>query len=59
VRTLELFLGSGCQWQATADALHVHVNTLRHRLQRVERLTGRDLSSMEDRVDFFIALRSR
>jgi sugar diacid utilization regulator len=59
VRTLELFLDSGGQWQATADALHVHVNTLRHRLQRVERLTGRDLSSMEDRVDFFIALRSR
>jgi DNA-binding PucR family transcriptional regulator len=59
VRTLELFLNSGGQWQATADALHVHVNTLRHRLQRVERLTGRNLSSMEDRVDFFIALRSR
>jgi DNA-binding PucR family transcriptional regulator len=59
VRTLELFLGSGCQWQATADALHVHVNTLRHRLRRIERLTNRDLSSMDDRVDFFIALRSR
>jgi sugar diacid utilization regulator len=36
----------------------VHVNTLRHRLARVERLTGRSLSSMEDRVDFFIALRA-
>jgi purine catabolism regulatory family protein/PucR-like helix-turn-helix protein/diguanylate cyclase with GGDEF domain len=59
VRSLELFLSSGGRWQATAQALHVHVNTLRHRLARVERLTGRDLSSMEDRVDFFIALRSR
>jgi len=59
VETLDAFLSSGCQWQATARALHVHVNTLRHRLSRVEQLTGRDLSSMEDRVDFFIALRSR
>jgi sugar diacid utilization regulator len=35
------------------------VNTLRHRLDRVEQLTGRDLASMEDRVDLYIALRSR
>jgi DNA-binding PucR family transcriptional regulator len=35
------------------------VNTLRHRLRRIEQLTGRDLGSMEDRVDLWIALRSR
>jgi hypothetical protein len=58
VATLDAFLSSGGQWQGTADRLHVHVNTLRHRLARVERLTGRSLSSMEDRVDFFIALRA-
>jgi DNA-binding PucR family transcriptional regulator len=38
--------------------LHVHVNTVRYRVQRVEELTGRDLSSFEDRVDVFLALRS-
>jgi hypothetical protein len=59
VATLDAFLDSGGQWQATADRLHVHVNTLRHRLERVEQLTGRDLSSMADRVDFYIALRAR
>ena len=59
VETLDRFLSSGCRWQETATALHVHVNTLRHRLDRVEQLTGRDLSSMEDRVDLYIALRSR
>jgi hypothetical protein len=57
--TLNSFLSSGCRWKETASAMHVHVNTLRHRLARVERLTGRSLASMEDRVDFFIALRSR
>jgi DNA-binding PucR family transcriptional regulator len=34
------------------------VNTLRLRLGRIEELTGRDLSSMDDRVDFWIALRT-
>lgn len=59
VETLDLFLSSGCQFQATARALHVHVNTLRLRLERIEQLTGRSLASMEDRVDFWIALRTR
>jgi purine catabolism regulator len=59
VDTLDRFLSSGCRWQRTAAELHVHVNTLRHRLGRIEQLTGRDLASMEDRVDLWIALRSR
>lgn len=58
VATLERFLESGGAYQSTADALHVHVNTLRQRLARIEELTGRRLADMESRVDFFIALRS-
>ncbi len=57
--TLEEFLASGGQWQVTADKLRIHVNTLRHRLSRCEELTGRDLSSMDDRVDFYIATKAR
>jgi DNA-binding PucR family transcriptional regulator len=41
-----------------AAELHVHVNTLRYRIRRIEELTGRDLGSLEDRVDFFLALRA-
>jgi DNA-binding PucR family transcriptional regulator len=59
VRTLELFLESGGAYQHTADELHVHVNTLRLRLARIEELTSRSLAEMETRVDFFIALRAR
>jgi DNA-binding PucR family transcriptional regulator len=32
---------------------------VRYRIGRVEQLTGRDLSSLADRVDLFLALRSR
>lgn len=59
VRTLELFLESGGAYRPTAAELHVHVNTLRLRLARIEQLTGRSLGDMETRVDFFIALRAR
>jgi PucR family transcriptional regulator, purine catabolism regulatory protein len=58
VSTLDVFLGSGGKYRATADALHIHVNTLRLRLARIEELTGRRLEKMEDRVDFFLALRA-
>ncbi len=57
VRTLDAFLRSSGSWQRCAAEMHVHVNTLRYRLERVEQLTGRDLSRFEDRVDFFLALR--
>jgi PucR family transcriptional regulator, purine catabolism regulatory protein len=55
---LEAFISSGGRWAQTAEHLHVHVNTLRHRLARVEELTGRRLESADDRVDFHLALRA-
>ncbi|WP_344977571.1 PucR family transcriptional regulator [Streptosporangium fragile] len=57
VGTLEAFLRVSGSWTRCAEILHVHVNTLRYRIQRIEDLTGRDLSRLEDRVDFFLALR--
>jgi len=59
VRTVEVFLDAAGHWKPAADVLHVHVNTLRHRLDRVAALTGRDLARMGDRVDFYLALEVR
>ncbi|MBA8955763.1 PucR family transcriptional regulator [Actinomadura namibiensis] len=58
VHTLEVFLACSGSWNRTAARLHVHVNTLRYRIRRIEELTGRDLGTLEDRVDFFLALRA-
>ncbi|MEO3800936.1 helix-turn-helix domain-containing protein [Nonomuraea sp. B1E8] len=58
LRTLDLFLETCGSWQRTADELYVHVNTLRYRMQRIEELTGRRVSSMRDRTDLYLALRS-
>ncbi|GAA4582644.1 PucR family transcriptional regulator ligand-binding domain-containing protein [Planotetraspora phitsanulokensis] len=58
VRTLSVFLDSTGSWNACAERLHVHVNTVRYRIRRIEELTGKDLTSMADRVDLFLALRA-
>lgn len=54
--TLRTFLYQGCRWNVTAEILHMHVNTLRNRLARIETLLDRDLDRTEDRVDLFLAL---
>lgn len=58
VESLVVFLDRGGRWQEAAGHLHVHVNTLRHRIARIEELTGRSLSRTKDRVDFYLALQS-
>ncbi|RRO15755.1 PucR family transcriptional regulator [Saccharopolyspora rhizosphaerae] len=57
LRTLRVFLDHNGSWSRCAQLLHVHVNTLRYRIQRVEEITGRDLSDFGARVDFYLALR--
>ncbi len=55
--TLEAFLECDGSWTRCATRLHLHVNTLRYRVGRIEQLTSRDLSRLEDKLDFFLALR--
>jgi len=57
--TLREFLACSGSWNACAAKMYVHVNTVRYRIRRIEKLTGRDLSSLNDQVDFFLALRIR
>ena len=56
--TLREFLACSGSWNACAAAMYVHVNTVRYRIRRIEELTGRNLSSLDDQVDFFLALRN-
>ena len=56
--TLQAYLDCSGSWSRASERLHVHVNTVRYRIERVEQLTGRNLSRLEDRVDLFLALRS-
>ena len=57
--SLRSFLEHNARWEAAAGALFVHRHTLRYRMRKVEELTGRDLGSPHDRMEFWLALRAR
>ena len=57
--TLQEFLACSGSWNACAAKMYVHVNTVRYRIRRIEELTGRDLSCLDDQVNFFLALQIR
>jgi PucR family transcriptional regulator, purine catabolism regulatory protein len=59
IRSLEAFIEHNGQWEKAARGLYCHRHTLRYRIRRVEQLTGRDLSSARDRIEFWLALRAR
>jgi hypothetical protein len=54
--TLRAFLDHDGSWSRTAEALHIHVNTVHYRVRRIEELTGRSLALLQDRVDLRTAL---
>ena len=54
--TLAAYLDAGAAQQATADALGVHVSTLKYRLGRIEEITGRDLAAPDARFQLQVAL---
>lgn len=56
--TLRALFHSDGQRGPAAAALGIHRNTLRDRVTRIERLTGRSLASPEDRAELWFALRT-
>ena len=59
MRSLEAFIECNGQWEAAARRLYCHRHTLRYRIRKIEELTGRDLTSARDRIEFWLALRGR
>ncbi|MFF1695828.1 PucR family transcriptional regulator [Streptomyces sp. NPDC058257] len=59
LETLEVFLAHNCSWARTAEAMHLHVNTVHYRIERVQDLTGRDLSRLDHKLDLRAALLCR
>ena len=56
VETLERYLGARCSVAASARSLYIHPNTVRQRLERIERLTGLELRQ-EDLLSLELALK--
>jgi hypothetical protein len=56
LNTVSTYVQLGCNRQRTANRLHVHPNTLDHRLRRARELTGLDLDDPEDLAVMVLAL---
>ena len=57
VHTLDAYFGCGGNLMKTKDALHVHVNTVTQRLDRIAQLLGPDWNCPERALELQLALR--
>ncbi|UGS38371.1 helix-turn-helix domain-containing protein [Capillimicrobium parvum] len=57
VKTLSAFLANDRHFERTAQELHVHVNTLRYRLAKIQDISGVDLHEVNSRFLLELALR--
>ena len=58
VQTLRVFLEENRSWVRAAERLFIHRQTLVARIARIEAVTGRDLNSMEDAAECWLAIRA-
>ncbi|WP_182378009.1 helix-turn-helix domain-containing protein [Nocardioides sp. WS12] len=56
VDTARAWLEGGGSTSVAAKALHVHRNTVRYRVRRLEEVTGRDLARPVDAAELYVAL---
>lgn len=59
VGSVAAWLSHHGQYDPAAAALGVHRHTLRYRVQKVEALLGRDLSTVDARMELWLAIRAR
>lgn len=57
--TLEGFFNANGHLSQTADALHIHRNTLQYRLTRISDLTGLDMSQPDTRLAIQLAVKAK
>jgi PucR family transcriptional regulator, purine catabolism regulatory protein len=56
IKTLRVYFDHGCSPHLAAAELVIHRNGLQYRLQKIEALTGHDLTSFHDQVRLWMAL---
>jgi DNA-binding PucR family transcriptional regulator len=58
VMTVLRYLDCGGNYDAAARALHIHRSTLRYRLRRIREINGRDLGTVDTRLNMHVAARA-
>ncbi|MCK6264691.1 helix-turn-helix domain-containing protein [Vibrio sp. ZSDE26] len=57
VKTLRVFFEQDCDLAQTCDSLHIHRNTLRYRLEKIDDVTGLNINKLDNKVQLYLALK--
>lgn len=55
-RTLSEYFRQNCDTSRTCQRLHIHRNTLRYRLEKIEQLTSLSVSHLPDKLQLYLAM---
>ena len=56
-KTIEAYLLLNCDPAKTCQELHIHRNTLRYRLDKINELISLDINRLEDKIHLYLALK--
>ena len=54
-KTLKQYFLSNCDLLLTSETLFIHVNTLRYRLNKIERITGLSFNKIDDEFILYLS----
>ncbi|MFC5076533.1 Carbohydrate diacid regulator [Vibrio thalassae] len=57
LRTLSTFFAQNCDLAQTCESLHIHRNTLRYRLDKIQQETNLDINKLDDKIQLYLALK--
>ncbi|MFS0781822.1 CdaR family transcriptional regulator [Bacillus sp. 1P06AnD] len=56
LETFRVYFQENLSIKATAEALHIHINTLHYRIKKLENLTGLNLKYVKDLVNLYLSI---
>ncbi|OIN26068.1 sugar diacid recognition domain-containing protein [Vibrio barjaei] len=57
LKTLSTFFTQNCDLAQTCESLHIHRNTLRYRLDKIQQETNLDINNLDDKIQLYLALK--
>ncbi|SON48259.1 sugar diacid recognition domain-containing protein [Vibrio tapetis] len=55
LKTLRVFFAQNCDLAQTCQALHIHRNTLRYRIEKIEKITSLSFSNLNDKTRLYLS----
>ncbi len=56
VKTLQHYFSQNCDQAKTCESLHIHRNTLRYRIDKIEQITSLNINNIEQKTQLYLAL---